>query len=406
MKTRIKPKKSTPAKKTVKAKKAAKSKLARPAKKVKQKKAATPKKPVSAKSKSKAKKRARPVAAPAQMPPDAMLMQMVTGVWISRAISTVTRLDVPDLLKAHGPSTAKELAHERGLDAHPEFLERTLRACASVGIFTEDAQGRFGLTPMSELLTADAPGSRKMMTEMFGGAMDRIWHGLEDAVRQGKRQAAPHLGMEFWDYLKANPQEMEDFAEAMKSNSLNSLKGLLEKCDLSGARRVADIAGGYGHLAVRLLEKHGHLDAVVLDMPELIPLAQREWENHDASILDRLDFVGGNMFESVPSADTYIMKHIIHDWDDESCVRLLRNCVEAMEGNGRVICVDTVVPPMGDTGGTQAKFLDLNMMVCITGKERTLKQWEELYEAAGLRLASVTPLDAEFGVSMVEGVKR
>lgn len=406
MKRRSTGRKATGAKKAAKPSKSARAKSGRPAKDAKSKRPAARRKPTKARTKARPRKVAHPATAPPQVPADAMLMQMATGAWVSRAIGTVTQLDVPDLLKAHGPSTARELAHERGLDAHPEFLERTMRACASVGVFTEDPEGRFGLTPISELLTADSPASRKKLVQMLGSSMDRIWMGLTDAVREGKPQAMAQLGLEFWDFLKANPKDMEDFGEAMKSNSLNSIRGLLKKCDLSGARKVVDVAGGFGHLAVSLLERHAHLNAVVLDMPELIPVAQRQWGDLDTAVSDRLEFIGGDMFESVPPADTYIMKHIIHDWDDDSCVRLLRNCAEAMEGNGRVICVDAVVPAMGDTGGTQAKFLDLNMMVCITGKERTLKQWESLYEAAGLRTPSVTPLDAEFGVCMLEGKKK
>jgi hypothetical protein len=112
------------------------------------------------------------------------------------------------------------------------------------------------------------------------------------------------------------------------------------------------------------------------------------------------------MFESVPEADVYIMKHIIHDWEDEKCIRLLDNCRRSMQGEGRVICVDTVLPPLGDTGSIAAKLLDIVMLTFITGKERTERQWTDLYHAAGLEIRSITPLQDNFGTSIVEGAKR
>jgi hypothetical protein len=344
------------------------------------------------------------VAPKMQMPPEAAIMQMVLGAWVSQAISAVTRLNIPDLLKAKGPSTAKELAMGRE-ELNAEFLERVLRACASVGVFAEFPDGRFDLTPLSETLTADSPVSRKKMVELFGASWWRVWSGLEQAIRTGEPQSVANLGSEYWDYMDANPKEMEDFGLAMKSNSLNSIRWVLERCDFSRSRVVADVAGGFGHLAIGLLEKYPHLRAIVLEVPKLVPIAKQQWKGMSPGTTSRLEFVAGNMFESVPRADTYIMKHIIHDWDDERCAKLLRNCRNAMEGNGRVICVDSVIPPMGDTGAVPAKFLDLNMLVMIHGKERTLKQWEALFGASGLRLDRVTELDAEFGVSILESVK-
>lgn len=338
-------------------------------------------------------------------PPEATIMQMVMGAWVSQAISAVTRLHIPDLLKAHGPSTASELVKASEIKMHAEFLERVLRALATVGLFIETPEGRFGPTPLSDALTADSPVSRKKMVELFGASWWRVWGGLEDAIKTGEPQSVAALGMEYWDYMDANPKEMEDFGGAMKANSVKSIGHVLEHCDFSGARVVVDVAGGFGHLAIGLLEKYPHLRAVVLEVPKLVPIAKQQWKGLDTSVASRLEFVAGNMFESVPPADTYIMKHIIHDWDDERCVKLLKNCRESMTGDGRVICVDSVLTPMGDPSGVPQKFLDLNMLVMIHGKERTLAQWKEIITDAGLRLESVKALDAEFGVSLLEAKK-
>jgi len=340
------------------------------------------------------------------LPPQAMVMQMVMGAWVSQTISSVTCLNVPDILQSHGPMTAQQLIAEHGVKASSEFLERALRACASVGVFSEDSKGRFGPTPLSEVLTAASPISLKKLVEIFGRSWWRVWAGLAEALQTGEPQAKARLGMEYWDFLNANPKEMEDFGEAMKSNSRTSLLGVVEHCDFSNARRIVDVGGGFGHLAIRLLQLYPNLNASVIDMPELIPIASKIAAAEEPAVVSRLSFVAGDMFEDVPAGDVYVLKHIIHDWDDARCVRLLKNCCARMDGDGRVFCVDAILPPMGDTSGTSAKFLDVNIMVFIPGKERTEAQWRSIYNDAGLEVVSLVPLNDNFGTSIVEGKKR
>jgi len=342
---------------------------------------------------------------PDSAPPQAAVMQMVMGAWVSQTISSITRLDIPDILKAHGPLTAQQLTSAHGVAASPEFLHRALRACASVGILSEDPYGRFGPTPLSEVLTASSPVSLKKLVEVFGGLWWRVWTGLPEALRDGVPQAKARLGMEYWDYLNANPKDMEDFGEAMKSNSRASLFGVIEHCDFSSAREVVDVGGGLGHMAIELLRRNPHLRASVIDLPDLMPIARKHVEHEDPGVLARLSFVGGDMFTEVPAGDVYILKHIIHDWDDTRCIRLLKNCRDRMDGNGRVYCVDAVLPPPGDTSGAPAKFLDINIMLFIPGLERTETEWRQLYDKAGLAVASIVPLRDNFGTSIVEGVK-
>lgn len=339
-------------------------------------------------------------------PPQGVIMQMVMGAWVTKVISEVSRLGVPDLLEQRGSMHAAEMVTVGGIDAAPNALERVLRACASLGVLTEDAEGKFGPTELSEVLTSDSPVSVKKLVEGIGGPWYRCWAELQEAVKTGEPQARRVFGMEWWDYLNANPKELEDFGDAMKSNSLNSLRGVLENCDFEGVGKVADIGGGFGHLAVALLEKYPTLQAAVMDVPDLIPVAQERFPVNDTAVAKRLEYVGGDMFDSVPPADVYIMKHIIHDWEDERCIRLLENCRRSMQGDGRVICVDSVLPPMGNVAGTSAKLLDINMLVFIPGRERTEDQWNHLYRAAGFEIRSVTPIHDNFGTSIVEGVKQ
>ena len=342
-----------------------------------------------------------------QSPPaEAVIMQMVMGAWVTKVISEVTRLGVPDLVKQHGSMHAAEMVTTGGIQAEPNALERILRASASLGVFTEDATGRFGATPLSDVLTSDSPVSVKKLVEAMGGPWYRGWAELLEAIKTGRPQIRRVFGMEWWDYLNANPKELEDFGEAMKSNSLNSLRGVLENCDFKGVEKVVDIGGGFGHLAVALLEKYPTLRAAVMDVPDLIALAQERSQANDGAIANRLEYIAGDMFDSVPPADVYIMKHIIHDWEDEKCIQLLENCRRSMEGDGRVICVDSVLPPMGDVAGVPAKLLDINMLVFMPGKERTEDQWSHLFRTAGFEIRSVTPIHDNFGTSIVEGVKQ
>jgi hypothetical protein len=343
-------------------------------------------------------------AEPQSIPPQAVIMQMATGGWVSRAISEIVRLNIPDVLNKNGRMSAAALVAQ-GINANPDALQRVLRACASVGLFTEDAHGDFGLTELSEVLTADSPVSVKVLVQEIGGTWLRIFSELAEVIRTGEPQSEKVFGMGWWDYLKANPKEMETFGESMKSNSLNSLRGVLEHCDFSQVRKVVDVGGGFGHLVMALLEKWPHLNGVLLDVADLIPVAQKNLPVSAAGIASRLEYVGGDMFDSMPAGDAYVLKHIIHDWDDEHSHRLLTNCFNSMDGSGRLICVDSVLPPLGDTGATPAKFLDLLMMSAIRGKERTLKQWEELYRSAGFRITNVIHLRDNFGTSIIEGAR-
>ena len=333
------------------------------------------------------------------------VIQMAMGAMVTKVISEATRLGIPDLVKIHGPLSATQMVDDCGVDAVADSLERVLRACASVGLFSEEASGRFGPTALSETLTASSPTSLKALVQAFGGTWYRGWTELGEAIRTGKPQARNVFGAEWWDYLTANPTELEQFGQAMKSASHNSLRGVLERYDFTGVEKIADIAGGFGHMAIGLLQKYPMLRATVLDVPDVVRIAPQHVAVSDATTHDRLEYVGGDMFESVPEADVYVMKHIIHDWDDAKCVQLLENCRRNMRGHGRVLCIDTVVQPMGVTNDTPAKLVDILMMVLLPGRERTEPQWSRLYNSAGFEIHKIIPLGDNIGTSIVEGVR-
>ena len=342
-------------------------------------------------------------ATPPAPSPEQTIAQMAMGGWISASLSLIARLNIADALKS-GPKTAAEVADLRHVDA--SALGRVMRACASIGLFTESSDGKYGLTPLSQVLTSDSPTNMKPLVREMGGWWLKSFTALEGGVRTGQNQARQVCGMDsWWEYLNQNPQDLEDFGEAMQSNSLNSMRGVLEHCDFSKTKKVVDIGGGFGHLVIALLDKYAHLRGAVLDLPEVIPVAKRRLPIADPYVAERFEYFGGDMFDSVPPADCYILKHIIHDWNDAFSAKLLNNCHASLEEGGRLICVDSVIPPMGDTSATPAKFLSILMQLTIDGKERTREEWEALYRAAGFKLEKITPLQDNFGTSIVEGVK-
>ena len=158
------------------------------------------------------------------LPPQAVVMQMTLGALVTKVVAEATRLNIPDLVKRHGPMNTQEIIVKSGIIADASALERMLRACAGAGVFTEEASGRFGPNELSDTLTADSPVSVKKIVELFGGIVFRVASELSVAVSSGQPQIRSVFGMQFWDYLNANPKELEEFGESMKSNSLKSLR--------------------------------------------------------------------------------------------------------------------------------------------------------------------------------------
>jgi len=339
-----------------------------------------------------------------EKPPHAILFEMLFGAWTAKILAEVVRLDVPDALAA-GPMTASELVARGGIKADPRALHRALRACAALGVFTEDAAGRFGPTRLSALLVRDASGSLKRMVEYSGGLLWQVWSGLSAGLATGQPQARAQLGMEFFDYLAAHPESLQTFGETLKAHSAVTNKSVLDRYDFSGIRRIVDVGGAFGHLMIGVLERYPEIvRAVVFDRPEIVAMAPIEVPVRDASVAARLDYVGGNMFEDVPpAADAYVLKFVLHNWDDASCARLLKNVSARLERGSRILCIDSVLPPLGDTSNVPGKLQDLNMMLLLPGRERTRTEWEVFYSDAGLEITAMIPVPDTFGAFVIEG---
>ncbi|GAB3296852.1 class I SAM-dependent methyltransferase [Hymenobacter tenuis] len=325
------------------------------------------------------------------------LMQMLFGFAASRAIGVAAELHIADHLQ-HGPKTAEELAKQLGV--HARSLYRVLRACASIGVFSEDGEMRFSLTPLAEPLLSDAPGSLRAFAEMITTDWQyQTWAELPYSVKTGKPSFDKVHGMSSFDYFWTHEREGKQFNDAMTSNSAFSSVAVVNAYDFSPISTLVDVGGGHGFLLASILEKYPSVKGILYDTPAVVTEAGQLLARH--GVLERCERVGGNFFDQVPpEGDAYIMKHIIHDWNDEQCITIFRNCRSTMKEGGKVLIVEMIVPEGNEP--SPAKFLDLQMLQYLPGCERTAKEYRELLHAAGFELTRIVPTMSPF--SIIEGV--
>jgi len=330
-------------------------------------------------------------------PPHAVLLQMILGKWVSSAISAAAHFGIADHLES-GPKSPKELAALTGTQERP--LYRLLRANASVGVFTELEDGRFGQTPLSEPLRTNAkPCVRHMAMMLTDDWHIRCWEQLPWCVETGKPASYKLNGMPMFDWMGQHPEKTGNFNQAMTDVSQGDSAAIVQSYDFSRFEHIVDVAGGHGALLAAILDQVPKLRGTLVEMPHVIEGAKK------AGILDRFvnrcTLEAGSIFESVPAgADAYIMKFIIHDWYDPECVKILSQCRKGIRPGGRLLVVDQVVPARNEPG--VAKFMDLEMLVLPGGMERTEKEFHELFMASGFRLERIIPTPAL--QSIIEGV--
>ena len=332
------------------------------------------------------------------IPPQAQLGQMITGYWTSQAIYAAAKFGIADLLN-DGPKSADELASATGTKS--ELLYRLLRALASVGIFAEEDGKRFSLTPLAEPLRSDVAGSQRSLALMMGDAQYRAWGNLADTVQTGDNAYEKIFGKPIFDHLAEQPEKARIFDAAMTGIHGRETGAILDAYDFSGINVIADIGGGNGSKITAILQKHPEMRGILFDLPHVVERARPHIEA--AGLSDRCQLVDGDFFQSVPSgADAYVMRHIIHDWDDEKSLTILRNCQAIMSPGKRLLLIESVIPPGNDP--FMGKFLDLTMMLIPGGKERTEEEYRELYDKAGFDLVRIVPTNTE--VSVIEGIRR
>jgi O-methyltransferase domain/Dimerisation domain len=324
------------------------------------------------------------------------LYDKITGSWVSRAIYVAARLRIADHLAA-GPRSAEDLAAAVGVAPRP--LYRVLRALAGVGVFAQEAEGRFRLNASAELLREDGADSMWALAVMVGEEQDRCWDDLPETVRTGEPAFDRLYGRPLFDFLGEHPEQARIFDAAMTGFSGRAMRAMLDAYDLSGVATLADVGGGLGTNLTAALGRYPAMRDLLFDQPHVVERARPPLEA--AGVADRCAIEGGDFFEAAPGgADAYLLGHIIHDWDDAQAGLILDNLRRAMPARAKLLLVEYVLPE-GD-GGSFGKLLDLHMMVVLGGLERTEAEYRRLFADHGLRLTRIIPTAED--VSVIEGV--
>ena len=336
------------------------------------------------------------------LPPQVALYHLATGHYFSHALGLAAKLGIAELLK-DGPRHAKDLAEATG--THAPSLNRVMRLLASAGVFEEQEDGAFALTSLGECLRAGVPGSARAMVMLFAGeGVHNAWKELEYCVRTGNpvfRQRG--LDDPFADPAWS-PEDQANFDAAMADFTRLAAIAVAAAYDFASLRRVVDVGGGNGALLIGILKANPHLHGIVFDQPPAAERAQKEIA--ESGLAERCEAVGGDFFKEVPTgADVYILKHVIHDWNDDRAVTILKNCHRAMGENGKLLIVEGVYPPRIDQSlaSRGAAANDVNMLVNTGGRQRSEPEFRALYDAAGFTLLRIVPTQA--GVSVIEGLR-
>lgn len=333
-------------------------------------------------------------AAAEQRQPDfGRMFEMVTHFWVARAVHAGTVLGLPDHV-AERPRTSVELAAVTGAD--PRSLHRLLRALAGVGVLGVDEQGRYATTALGDTLRTDVPGSLASFVQLeLGAAHHGTWGLLAESVRTGEPVFAAASGHPIWEYFERTPEMADHLGKAMTGLTAMVADAVLEVFDFSSYGKIVDVGGGEGGFLGAILGAHPEASGVVLDLPHVV--ANGRSRIAEAGLADRCELVGGSFFEKVPEGgDLYTMKWVLHDWNDESSIEILKSVRRVIPEDGRLLVVDTVVPEGG--GFSPSKIIDLNMMVLSGGQERTAEEFRALLDAAGFTLTRILPTSSPSSV--------
>jgi O-methyltransferase domain/Dimerisation domain len=323
------------------------------------------------------------------------MQELILAAWVSQGITAVADLGVADAL-AGGPPSIDELAGKVGAD--PDALHRLLRALISSGIFAQRNDGRYELTPLADLLRSDAPISMAAMARFIGSRQHREhWSLLTEAIKTGTSVVPALRGKSFFDYMGDEPTFGQIFNDAMTSLSGLSIGPVVDAYDFTPYRTIVDVAGGHGRLLAAILASAPNAQGVLYDLPDVVagamPLLR---EKH---VAERVRLAEGSFFDGVPAGgDAYVLKHIIHDWDDDASLQILRNVRTAAAGTA-LLLVETVIPE--DDSGSIGKWTDMEMLLINNGRERTASEYRRLFDEAGFQMIGVVDTASRF--SIIEG---
>jgi hypothetical protein len=327
------------------------------------------------------------------------LLNLTAGKWVSQAIAVVAELGIADLL-SHGPKTAADIA--KTTKTSEDGVYRLLRGLGSVGLFAETGNRKFRLTPLGRLLRKDSPQAIGGYARFVGHESTWLpWGDLGHSVRTGQPAFDHVFGMPVFEYFAKMPEAAAVFDAAMTSISTVESKAVVDAYDFSKITTLVDVAGGHGLMLATILKAHRKMRGLLFDLPHVTAGATSLLQS--AGVADRCRIVSGDFFAAVPvGGDACVMKHIIHDWDDDRATQILRNCHRAMQPGGKVLIVDAVIP--SGNGAHFGKLLDLEMLALTPrGRERTRAEFHDLLKRSGFRLQRVVPTETH--LSVVEGVR-
>ena len=330
---------------------------------------------------------------PESAPPETVLTQLILGSLGSQAVYVAAKLGIADLL-ASGAKTVDELAE--AADADAPSLYRVLRALASFGVFKELDGKVFELTPTADVLRSNIPNSMRDTAIFMGEDWHwQVWGKTLYSVRTGKSAWSEVHGCDVFPYFEANAEAGKIFDQAMSSFSTVAVKAVTDAYDFEGIETLVDIAGGHGRLLTGILDANPSMRGVLFDLPHVISGARERVAS--TGVADRVEFSTGDFFVNVPAgADAYMMKHIIHDWDDGRALTILKNIKLAMKPGGRVLLLELVITPRNDQD--LGKLLDIEMLVSPGGKERTAVEYKDLFARAGFRIKRIVPTKSPYSV--------
>ncbi|MFD9005063.1 methyltransferase [Streptomyces sp. NPDC059582] len=317
------------------------------------------------------------------------MMGMVTGYWVTQIVRAAAMYNLAGHLEA-GTNTPEEIAEAESTD--PDATRRLLRACASLGLMTSDDGVHYAGTSLLNTLHKDAPNSLHYFAVSQSAPGHWLpWGRFPEAVRTGDHQVrAAHGEATVFDYFAGHREEASFFTESMTNLSVAAAVDVAAVLDTRGVRFALDLGGASGHVVRAMMRADPELHGGVFDLPHVVPAAAEAARAE--GLAERFTVIGGDFFEEVPAADLYVLKYILHDWDDDSCVRILKNCRASLVDGGRVVVVDHLVGGIGEPG--LAPLMDMNMLDMTGGREREMSEFDALFTAAGLRRVKVSTAGA------------
>ena len=328
-----------------------------------------------------------------EAPPQAEIFHIIGGYWLSRAVYLAARLKLADAV-GDRPTSLSAIARATG--TRPENLRRLMRALAAHGFFQDEGNETFCQTPLSETLRSDRPGSMRAFAEAeLGHDHYDSWRNAESCLREGGTAFERLYGMPIWRYYAEHPETNALFGEAMTNLTAIANAGVLNDYQFVPFRRAVDVGGGHGSFLCAILDHHPDASAVLFDLPSVLADAAKAgfFTRHQA----RLELAGGNFFEAVPAGgDLYLLKFVLHDWDDERSGEILNNIRRVIDPSGRLVVVEIVLPPMNEPH--IGPLIDLNMMVMTGGVERTEVEYRDLLAKSGFRMKRVAGTRSPFSV--------